>query len=78
MKFSPCLVAASLAAASPFYMVEKKAPSPLDVKLEMLGNSEVKATFINNGRCNLKVLKTGTVLDSAAVQKAWVSSGGKP
>ncbi|KAG6041482.1 hypothetical protein E4U41_004059 [Claviceps citrina] len=55
-----------LAAAAP------EAPTPLDVKLEMAGNSAVKATITNNGKENLKVFKTGTILDKAAIQKAHV------
>lgn len=65
---------ASLAAAAP--SVEKRAPSPLDLKLEMVGNSEIKATFTNNGKNNIKVLKTGSILDSAAVEKAKVTADG--
>ncbi|KAK2616679.1 hypothetical protein QQS21_000502 [Conoideocrella luteorostrata] len=72
MKLSAGIIAlASLAAAAP-----RGAPTPLDVKLEMIGNSKVKATIANNGKGNLKLLKLGTIFDQAAVQKATVSSNG--
>lgn len=65
---------ATMAAAAP---TEKRAPTPLDVKLELVGNSEVKATVTNNGKNNLKIMKTGTLLDTAAVEKVEVLSGGE-
>ncbi|KAG6023456.1 hypothetical protein E4U19_004349 [Claviceps sp. Clav32 group G5] len=68
MKFAASLVALfSLAAAAP------QAPTPLDVKLEMAGNSAVKATITNNGKTDLKVFKTGTIFDDAAIQKARIT-----
>ncbi|GJN78781.1 hypothetical protein PLIIFM63780_002290 [Purpureocillium lilacinum] len=69
MKFAAL---AALVAAAP--NVENRGPSPFEVKLEMLGNSEVKATFMNKGKNNLKVLKTGSILDSSHVEKAKVFS----
>ena len=74
MKFAAGLALASLAAAAP--AVQKRGPTPLDVKLEMLDNSKVKAIVTNNGKNNLKVLKTGTFLDTVAVEKAQVFSNG--
>lgn len=71
MKFAAL---AALVAAAP--NVENRGPSPFEVKLEMLGNSEVKATFMNKGKNNLKVLKTGSILDSSHVEKAKVFSSG--
>lgn len=76
MKFFAPLALASLAAAAPSAM-QQRAPSALDVELQMDGNSKVKATITNNGKNNLKILKTGTFLDTAAVEKAKVTSGGK-
>ncbi|KAI9151600.1 Neutral protease [Paramyrothecium foliicola] len=73
MKFLAGLTLATLAAAAP-----GKAPTPLDVKLEVVGNSEVKATVTNVGKNNLKVLKTGSFLDNAAVEKARVTVDSKP
>ncbi|KAI1396789.1 Deuterolysin metalloprotease family-domain-containing protein [Hypoxylon fuscum] len=40
-----------------------KRDSPLDVKLEMVGNTAVKASITNTGASDLKVFKTGTFLD---------------
>jgi deuterolysin len=62
----------SLALAAP-----SKAPTPLDVKLEKIGNSQVKATVTNNGKNALKLFKSGTLLDSVANEKAIVSAGCK-
>ena len=74
MKLFAGLALASLAVAAP--AVHKRAPTPLDVKLELQGNSKVKAIITNNGKNNLKVLKSGTFLDTSAVEKAQVYSGG--
>ena len=74
MRVAAALAAlASLAVAAP---AEKRAPTSLDLKLEMVGNSQIKATFTNNGKSGLKVLKAGSILDSAAVEKTKVSSDG--
>lgn len=75
MKFLSLVSLATMALAAP--SVEKRAPTPLDVKLEMVGNSEVKATVTNTGKSNLKVFKTGTILDSAPIEKAQVYYEGK-
>lgn len=64
------------AAAASALSIQQRASS-LDVKLEMVGNSEVKATITNIGSENVRLLKTGTILDSAAVEKTNVFSGGK-
>lgn len=61
---------ASLASAA-----SMKRTSPLDVQLEQVGNSGVKATITNTGASDLKVLKTGTILDSAPVEKVQVFQG---
>lgn len=76
MKFLSFVTMASIALAAP--SMEKRAPTPLKVELELLGNSEVKATVTNTGKKNLKVLKAGTLLDDAPVEKAQVYTGGKP
>ncbi|CAG9975641.1 unnamed protein product [Clonostachys byssicola] len=70
MKFVPFVALASMALAAP--SSEKRDDSPLDIKIEMVGNSEVKATIVNTGSSSLKVLKTGSILDSAPVEKARV------
>lgn len=72
MKFISGLIAlAALASAAP-----GKAPTPLDIKLEGAGNAEIKAVITNTGKNNLKIFKTGTILDSSAVEKVTISSGG--
>ncbi|KAL0262339.1 hypothetical protein SLS55_003785 [Diplodia seriata] len=53
-----------------------KRDTPLDVKLEMVGNSEVKATLTNNGASALKLFKVGSILDKTAVEKTEVNSAG--
>lgn len=52
-----------------------KRASPLNVEIEQVGNSGLKATFTNTGAEDLKVLKTGTILDSAPVEKVQVFQG---
>lgn len=68
---------ALFAAAASALSIQQRA-SPLSVKLEMVGNSEVKATITNTGSENVRLLRTGTILDSAAVEKTNVFSGGEP
>ncbi|KAL7787870.1 Deuterolysin metalloprotease family domain-containing protein [Trichoderma ceciliae] len=71
MKFVAGLLAlAALATAAP-----GKAPTPLDIKLESAGNAEIKAVITNTGKNNLRIFKTGTILDSSAVEKVKISSG---
>lgn len=70
MKFSTSLLAlASVAAAAP-----AGEGSPLEVKIEMSGNSAVKAVITNVGKENLKLLRAGSILDKVATQSAIVSS----
>ncbi|KAI1291542.1 neutral protease [Xylaria venustula] len=52
-----------------------KRSSPLDVKIEMVGNSGIKASITNTGATDLKVLKTGTLLDKAPIEKVKVYQG---
>lgn len=61
---------ASLASAA-----SMKRASPLDVQIEQVGNSGLKAIITNTGAEDLKVLKTGTILDSAPVEKVHVFQG---
>ncbi|KAF7543428.1 hypothetical protein G7Z17_g10740 [Cylindrodendrum hubeiense] len=72
MKLLAGLAFASLAAAVP--VMDKRASIGLDVELKMQGNSKVKAVITNNGKNSLKVLKSGTFLDTSAVEKAQVFS----
>ncbi|SPJ85125.1 related to neutral proteinase [Fusarium torulosum] len=75
MKLLAGLALASMAVAAP--LVDKRAPTPLNVELQMMGNSKVKAVITNNGRSNLKLLKVGTFLDTAPVERAQVFSAEK-
>ncbi|KPM39605.1 Neutral protease 2 [Neonectria ditissima] len=72
MKLLAGLALASLVVAAP--AVYRRAPTGLGVELQMQGNSKVKAIITNNGKNNLKVLKSGTFLDTSAVEKAQVFS----
>lgn len=77
MKLLAGLAFASLAAAVPVFQRQplyQRAPTGLGVELQMEGNSKVKAIITNNGKNNLKVLKSGTFLDTSAVEKAQVFS----
>ncbi|KAG5984170.1 hypothetical protein E4U55_005782 [Claviceps digitariae] len=68
MKFIASFIAlVSLVAAAP------QASTSLDVKLQMAGNSAVRATITNNGKTNLRIFKTGTILDRSPVQKAHIT-----
>lgn len=69
MKFLSFVALASMAMAAP---ANKKRANALDVKLEQIGNTEVRAIISNNGVNNLKVLKTGTILDTNPVEKVQV------
>ncbi|EKG17402.1 Peptidase M35 deuterolysin, partial [Macrophomina phaseolina MS6] len=74
MKFSAgfSLVMAAMASATAINL--NKRDTPLDVKLEMISNSEVKATVTNKGLSALKLYKTGTILDQAPVEKVEINS----
>ncbi|GME28774.1 peptidase m35 deuterolysin [Neofusicoccum parvum] len=75
MKFFTGLSIAALAtAASAVSLNLNKRDSPLDVKLEMVGNTEVKASVTNTGASDLKLYKTGSFLDTAAVEKVEIYS----
>lgn len=52
-----------------------KRASPLELSIESVGNSGVKASLTNTGSEDLKLLTTGTILDSQAVEKAEIFSG---
>lgn len=66
---------ATLAAAASVDVAKRS--SPLDVKLEKVGNSAVKAVITNTGSEDIQILKTGSIFDELAVEKAEVFSGCK-
>jgi deuterolysin len=77
MKFLQSLsVFASVASALSVDLAKRE--PPLDVKIQMKDNSVVEATITNTGSETLRLFKTGTILDSAAVEKTEIFSGGKP
>ncbi|KAI1122993.1 neutral protease [Nemania abortiva] len=71
--FAGATLFASVASAAS--ISNAKHDSPLDVKIEMVGNSGIKASITNTGTADLKVFKTGTLLDKAATEKVNVYQG---
>ncbi|KAH9903923.1 neutral protease [Xylariomycetidae sp. FL2044] len=71
MKFfgSVALLASVASAAS------MKRATPLDVQLEMGGNSEVKVKVTNTGSEDLKIFKSASILDNAPVKKVQIFQG---
>jgi deuterolysin len=76
MKFQVLSVAALASLASALSGLDKR-DSPLDVSLELTGNTEVKATIKNTGTEDLKLFKTGTFLDDSHVEKVEVFKAGE-
>lgn len=74
MKFQ-LSVAALAAVASAASVDVNKRDTPLSIKLESVGNSEVKIAVTNNGEKPLNLLSKGTFLDEVApVEKVQVYS----
>ncbi|CAG9989014.1 unnamed protein product [Clonostachys byssicola] len=73
MKFSSILSLTSLASAAPYFHSNEGSPDALSVKLEMVGNSDVKASITNNGNAKLRLLRTGTILGNTPVEKVQVT-----
>ncbi|KAJ2994447.1 hypothetical protein NUW58_g1558 [Xylaria curta] len=65
-----CLTGLANAAA-----INTKGESPLVVEIAQVGNSEVRASITNTGNAALRVLRTGSILDSVPVEKVRVSQG---
>ncbi|RYP42787.1 hypothetical protein DL768_010223 [Monosporascus sp. mg162] len=66
---------AALANAAAVELGQRAASSPLDVKIEMVGNSQIKASITNTGDSALRVFKTGSILDSRPIEKVKVFHG---
>lgn len=64
---------ASLASAASVDLAKRE--SPLDLTLELVGNTGVRASVTNSGSEPLRVLKTGSILDNLEVEKTEVFSG---
>ncbi|KAJ3570867.1 hypothetical protein NPX13_g5584 [Xylaria arbuscula] len=72
MKFAAAVSAlATMASAA----AVAKPASPLDVKIEMVGNTGVKATVTNTGSEDLKIFKTGSILDKTPTEKVKITQG---
>ncbi|KAH8747167.1 Deuterolysin metalloprotease family-domain-containing protein [Diaporthe sp. PMI_573] len=65
------LVASALAVR----MDVTKRDSPLKVEIQSVGNSAVKAVVTNTGSEPIRLMKTGSILDQTAVEKAEIFSG---
>ncbi|KAJ6779994.1 hypothetical protein PWT90_06878 [Aphanocladium album] len=76
MKFSvPHLLFGSIAAATASGHT-LRASSPIDVKIERTGNTLIKATVTNTGSENLRLLKTGSIIDKPSTKKVEAFSNG--
>lgn len=71
-KMKAAVVLSSLAALANAAAVKRA--SPLQVKIEQVNNSEVKASITNTGSTSLKVLKAGSILDNSPIEKAQIST----
>jgi len=73
MKFATAVSALTTVASAASINIPNA--SPLDVKINMVGNTGVKATITNTGSKDLKVFKTGSFLDKTPTEKVRVSQG---
>ncbi|OLN92293.1 Neutral protease 2-like protein 1 [Colletotrichum chlorophyti] len=76
MKFSIGVSLLATLASAVNVDMAKRDTSPLDVKLEAVGNSGVKAVLKNTGDSAIKLFKTGTFLDESPVEKVEVFAAG--
>ncbi|KAI0469340.1 neutral protease [Xylaria cf. heliscus] len=74
MKFASAVSALATAASAASVSIGKLV-SRLDVKIEMVGNTGVKASITNKGAEDLKVFKTGSFLDKRPTEKVRVTQG---
>ncbi|PSN67388.1 neutral protease 2-like protein [Corynespora cassiicola Philippines] len=68
-------IAALAALASAVSIDVNKRDTPLEVSIELTGNTAVKAVITNTGSEDLKVLKTGTLFGDAPTEKVEVFQG---
>lgn len=59
------------------FQKDRRQDTLLRVAVESVGNSALKASITNTGSESLKILRTGSILDSRAVERAEVFSGCK-
>ncbi|KAI0401532.1 neutral protease [Xylaria palmicola] len=74
MKFAAAVSALATVASAASVSIGKPV-SPLDVKIEMVGNTGVKASITNKGTEGLKIFKTGSFLDKHPTEKVKVTQG---
>ncbi|KAI1736390.1 neutral protease [Xylaria scruposa] len=74
MKFAAAVSALATISSAASISIGKPI-SPLDVKIEMVGNTGVKASITNKSTEDLKVFKTGSFLDKRPTEKVKVSKG---
>ncbi|KJZ80149.1 hypothetical protein HIM_00863 [Hirsutella minnesotensis 3608] len=72
------LFMAFVACATGLAIQEKEVSSPLSVNITSAGNAEIKAVITNKGQPTLKLLKPGSILSPAPIEKAKVFSKGEP
>jgi deuterolysin len=58
-------------------VIAPRAESPFSVTIKLKDNSHVKASVTNKGPEDIKILKTGSVLDSTAIEKTDIYQGGR-
>jgi deuterolysin len=51
--------------------------SPFSVEIQMTQNSHIKATVTNTGSSDIKILRTGSILDPSAIEKSNIFQGCK-
>lgn len=75
MKLLSLLSLISLGAASP---IESSPSFPsVEVKIENIGNTTVKATVASHHDTDLNILKLGSIIDDVDLERVNVFSGGK-
>lgn len=74
--FTGLTLLASLVSASPIELAQRDTATPLQANITKNGNTAVKIALKNISKNDLKLFTPGTVLDTAAVEKVAVFSGG--
>jgi deuterolysin len=74
MKLFTISTIASLASATVVDLAKRN--TPINVRLEVVGNTAVKAWITNTGGTSLKLFKTGSLLDDSDVEKVKVFQKG--
>ena len=75
-----CIIAAALATLATAARIDvsrRQSQGPVDIKIEMTGNTTVRAAITNQGEADLPVMKPGSIFDPKPVKKVDVSRNGK-